>query len=99
MSNLDLGFLAPWQPKQVSLRMGAMSLMKLTGPAAAWAEALGGAARSRTEASTTPRVTHSQHKQMRDRNIGRLLREETRERVGIVASKSPMANKKQRRTG
>ena len=31
MSSLPLGFLAPWQPKQFSLRMGATSLMKLTG--------------------------------------------------------------------
>src|SRR5262245_27041433 len=35
MSSLPLGFLAPWQPKHDSLRMGATSLMKLTAPLAA----------------------------------------------------------------
>ena len=32
MSSLPLRFLASWQAKQFSLRIGATSLMKLTGP-------------------------------------------------------------------
>src|SRR6266480_4919121 len=46
MSNLPLRFLASWQAKQFSLRTGATSLMKLTGPlgaAGAWAAARRGA--------------------------------------------------------
>ena len=46
MSSLPLGFLASWQPKQFSLRMGATSLMKLTGPLGG---RLGGAGRPRRE--------------------------------------------------
>ena len=37
MSSLPFFFLASWQAKQFSLRIGATSLMKLTGPLGAWA--------------------------------------------------------------
>src|SRR5262252_876975 len=46
MSSLPLRFLASWQAKQFSLRMGATSLMKLTGPLGACASEAGGTARA-----------------------------------------------------
>ena len=52
MSSLPLRFLASWQAKQFSLRMGATSLMKLTGPFGAWARAAGGAASSTARATS-----------------------------------------------
>ncbi len=41
ISNLPFFFLASWHAKQFSLRIGATSLMKLTGPFASSAEADG----------------------------------------------------------
>src|SRR5579871_5659284 len=73
MSSLPLGFLAPWQPKQFSLRTGATSLMKLTGPAAGGggggsaAAPVRGASRKAARARAAPRVTQSTQKQNRDR--------------------------------
>ncbi len=78
MSSLPLGFLAPWQPKQFSLRMGATSLMKLTGPptppsptrggregrgAESAAPAGRGATRNSIRARAAPSVAHRAQKQ------------------------------------
>src|SRR5215472_14991668 len=63
MSSLPLGFFAPWQPKQFSLRIGATSLIKLTDPFAAWAKAVCGASRSKARAS--PRAVQRTQKQKR----------------------------------
>src|SRR5262245_58717035 len=83
MSSLPLGFLAPWQPKHDSLRVGATSLMKLTAPLAAGAVAgalaVGGAAgratlaggatdRART-ASAVATAAQRMQKQVRGRGM------------------------------
>src|SRR5262252_6795699 len=78
MSSLPLRFLASWQAKQFSLRMGATSLMKLTGPwraaapapSAPAAEAGWGDRNSRARASASPRIGQSTHQQKRDRSMG-----------------------------
>src|SRR5438552_2868483 len=76
MSSLPLGFLAPWQPKHDSLRMGATSLMKLTGPVAALtggadAWAAGGVIVARKKASAAARTAQTMQKQKRDRSMGK----------------------------
>src|SRR4051812_8822169 len=76
MSNLDLGFLDPWQLKQFSLRMGATSLMKLTGPVGAAVVAAGsraaawlGAAKTSRYARARPTRPHRTHWQVRGRSM------------------------------
>ena len=75
MSNLPLGFLAPWQPeKQFSFKRGATSLMKLTGPLGAAgggsaAVAACGARKNSAKARAAPSVTHRMQKQNRDRSF------------------------------
>src|SRR5260370_23439035 len=77
MSNLALGFLTPWQAKQFSLRIGATSLMKLTGPtgaaalvaAASWAAAGFGAANRSRYARARPTMPHRTHRQVRGRSM------------------------------
>src|SRR5690349_18763270 len=66
MSSLPLGFFAPWQPKHFSLRMGATSLMKLTGFGAA---ACADCAASIIIASAAARAAHRIQKQRCDRNM------------------------------
>src|SRR5690349_925007 len=66
MSSFPFRFLASWQAKQFSLRIGATSLMKLTGCAAeagAWAEVVAADGRSRLTAAT------STQQQVREGNI------------------------------
>src|SRR5262245_57590096 len=71
MSNLPLGFLAPWQPKHDSLKIGATSLMKLTG-AGGWAFASGG--ETITSAARAAATTaQSRQKQKRDRSMAAVL--------------------------
>src|SRR5262249_32996598 len=67
MSSLPLGFLAPWQPKHDSLRIGATSLMKLTGRPAGgvWAEGDDGA--SSKAGRGIPRAGHRTQGQQRGR--------------------------------
>src|SRR3954467_14818241 len=68
MSNLPLRFLASWQAKQFSLRIGATSLMKLTGPLGAWAAA--GCGTSSSNISNRPIAAQSTQKQKWDRSMG-----------------------------
>ena len=63
MSSLPLGFLTPWQPKQFFLRMGATSLMKLTGPFGAAAYAEGVATHRYSAARTSASVAQRTQKQ------------------------------------
>src|SRR5262245_21933211 len=70
MSSLPFFFLLSWQAKQFSLRMGATSLMKLTGPFfGCWAEVAGGALKSRSRASVSPIIEHSTQWQTRERSM------------------------------
>src|SRR5262249_45122 len=69
-----LRFLASWQAKQFSLRMGATSLMKLTGPClagggAAWA-AGGGVPQSRARASVRPGGRQGMQRQRCEGDMG-----------------------------
>src|SRR5262245_37762989 len=82
MSSLPLGFLAPWQPKHDSLRMGATSLMKLTatlaagavagavaGGAAVGATLAGGATDGARRARAVARAGQRTQKQVRGRGM------------------------------
>src|SRR5262245_36982408 len=75
MSSLPLGFFAPWQPKQYSLRIGATSLMKLTAPAGdlggGGAAPGAGAATRVSRASAPARAAQRIHRQ-RGRDISEL---------------------------
>src|SRR5207249_5228981 len=68
MSNFPDFFLASWQAKQFSLRIGATSLMKLTG----WADAVGGAA-NMSRYAIAAATAHRMHTQNRRRSMGRFL--------------------------
>src|SRR5215207_11672319 len=72
MSSLPLGFLAPWQPKHDSRKIGATSLMKLTGLAGAlsWAACNGAGDSARnSQASAAARAAQRMQKQYRERNM------------------------------
>src|SRR4051812_44167241 len=70
MSSLPLRFLASWQAKQFSFRIGATCSMKLTGwfGAGCWAWA-GLPPNSIKRTSAAPINGHSQHQQAWDRTI------------------------------
>src|SRR5256885_969232 len=72
MSSLPLRFLASWQAKQFSFRMGATSLMKLTGPFPAlppWARAAAGVPSSINSARSAPRAGQRTPEQQRGRSM------------------------------
>src|SRR5215471_11388800 len=71
MSSLPLRFLESWQAKQFSLRIGATSLIKLTGPffGAAAAEKAFGAANNMPRARARPPRGQKTHQLKRDRNM------------------------------
>ncbi len=62
MSSFPLCFLASWQAKQFSLRIGATSLMKLTGPFGAWAKAVDGRPNRSRNSSASPRTAQRMQK-------------------------------------
>src|SRR4051795_3367780 len=82
MSSLPLRFLASWQAKQFSLRMGATSLMKETGPLWAGGAAAAGGGASRKKASA--RARQRMQKQRCERNMVRELRGTSWRVVGDV---------------
>src|ERR1700736_6612117 len=78
MSSRPLGFLAPWQPKHDSFKMGATSLMKLTGLSAlaggesAWTD--GGATKRKKSPRARPRAAQTTQQQKWERGMRRELR-------------------------
>src|SRR5262249_37441487 len=72
ISNLPFFFLASWQAQPFSLRMGATSLMELTGPFGAWACAAGAAPKNTSQASARPSSEQRmQQQECRERNMMR----------------------------